>query len=76
MFMIKGSILMIIKNHDRRNNSVFKHGIIPSIKLLCVKSANFANPNEMEKEDSEKRCIVISGSYVGRLRKQRHAEFL
>ena len=36
MFMMKGSILMIIKNHDRRNNSVFKHGIIPSIKLLVA----------------------------------------
>ena len=30
---------MIIKNHDRRNNSVFKHGIIPSIKLLYVKES-------------------------------------
>jgi hypothetical protein len=38
MFMMKGSILMIIKNHDRRNNSVFKHGIIPSIKLLGFKA--------------------------------------
>ena len=34
MFKMKESILIIIKNHDRRNNSVFKHGIIPSIKLL------------------------------------------
>jgi len=36
MFKMKESILMIIKNHDRRNNSVFKYGIIPSIKLLAV----------------------------------------
>jgi len=36
MFKMKGSILMIIKNHDRRNNSVFKYGIIPSIKLLVA----------------------------------------
>ena len=31
---MKESILVYIKNHDRRNNSVFKHGIILSIKLL------------------------------------------
>ncbi len=50
MFMMKGSILMIIKNHDRRNNSVFKHGIIPSIKLLALLANYIANSILIYKE--------------------------
>lgn len=70
-FVSRAYVVLLRKSIPQR--ATYK---LPLCLALCVKSANFANPNEMEKEDSEKRCIVISGSYVGRLRKQRHAEFL
>jgi len=37
MFNMKESILVYIKNHDRRKKPVFKHGIILSIKLLAFR---------------------------------------
>ena len=45
MFIVKGCILITLKNHDRRNNSVFKHGIIPSIKLLAVQGSMMRHSN-------------------------------
>jgi uncharacterized protein YodC (DUF2158 family) len=38
IFIFKKRILIIIKNHDRRKVSVFKYGIILSIKLLGFQS--------------------------------------
>ncbi len=51
MFMMKDSTLIIIKNHDRRNYSVFKYGIIPSIKLLY--KTKILAPNHIFKELNE-----------------------